>query len=375
MVRRSTADRNLQPGGHDTASGVAGGPPGYEAAGAVPGYGAGAAVTSYGMPGVGPGPGAPGYPASQPLPGAAALPAGSASRPVAGQRRPPAWRGAGGRWLVWALRVVLWAVLLIIGYRGVTAILLNETPATRSRPAATTRAAPRFPSGLAAAFALEFGQVYLNATPATAATRASELAQFLPPGTDPQLGWDGSGTLRLESEQLAGVRAEGPHRGVVTLLARVNGRLMELGVPVYAAAGRLAVSGEPAWLPPPGRASPPSPPLAAPATPAQGTLTSQLSEFFQAYAKGDQVTLARFVVPGVTVTGLGGAVSFGSLDALSVPSAGTTRHVVATVTWRVPGQQVPASPPAGLSMSYALTIVKRNGTWYVKSITPAASGP
>jgi hypothetical protein len=37
---------------------------------------------------------------------------------------------------------------------------------------------------------------------------------------------------------------------VVTLLAWVNGNMMELAVPVYAAAGGLEISGEPAWLPP-----------------------------------------------------------------------------------------------------------------------------
>src|SRR5947208_3278116 len=41
------------------------------------------------------------------------------------QRPSGTWRGAGGRWLVWVFRVVVWAVLLIIGYRGVTAIVLN----------------------------------------------------------------------------------------------------------------------------------------------------------------------------------------------------------------------------------------------------------
>src|SRR5260370_11128641 len=38
------------------------------------------------------------------------------------ERRPSPWRGSGGRWLVWAFRAVIWAVLLIIGFRGVEAI-------------------------------------------------------------------------------------------------------------------------------------------------------------------------------------------------------------------------------------------------------------
>src|SRR5215469_8996145 len=112
----------------------------------------------------------------------------------------PGWRGAGGRWLVWTFRIVVWLVLLIIGYRGVMAIVLNETPPSHAPPSPTA-SAPAFPVGLASAYAMQFGQVYLNASPATATQRATELAQFLPSGTDPQLGWNGSGTLTLQSEQ------------------------------------------------------------------------------------------------------------------------------------------------------------------------------
>ena len=103
--------------------------------------------------------------------------------------------------------------------------------------------------------------MYLNASPATASQRAGELAPFLPPGAaDPQLGWNGGGSLTLQSEQVAGVRVEDAQHAVVTLLARVNGKMMELGVPVYAAAGGLGISGEPAWLPAPKPVAPPAPP-------------------------------------------------------------------------------------------------------------------
>lgn len=291
------------------------------------------------------------------------------------QRATPGWRGAGGRWLVWALRIVVWVVLLVVGYRGVTAIVFNETPSGPAPPPAAARKAS-FPSALAGAFAMQFGQVYLNASPRTASQRSSELAQFLPPGTNPQWGWDQSGSLQLQSEQLAGVHSRDAHHGVVTLLVRVNGKLGELGVPIYASAGRLVVSAEPALLPPPARASLPSAPPAASDPNAQNALTPQLADFFNAYASGNADTLARFVVPGRTVTGLGGTVVFGSLTGVTVPPGGTTRHIVATVVWRIPGQpaahNATVSPPAaGVEMSYALTVTKRSGTWYVKSIGPA----
>ena len=59
------------------------------------------------------------------------------------------WQGAGsgGRWLLWPLRVVLWAALLVIAFRGLTAIVFNTAAApagggTGPRSAAR-RAVPR----------------------------------------------------------------------------------------------------------------------------------------------------------------------------------------------------------------------------------------
>jgi len=281
------------------------------------------------------------------------------------------WRGAGGRWLVWVFRVVVWLVLLLIGYRGVTAIMAGETTSGAPAPAATSSTA--FPSALAGAYALQFGQVYLNADPATANQRASELATFLPAGADSQLGWNGNGSLVLQSEQVADVAVKDANHAVVTLLARVNGNLMELGVPVYYAGGALAVSGEPAWLPAPAKAAVPTPTPPSSDTASQEELAKQLPAFFQAYASGDQATLGRFLAPGTTVTGLNGQLTFGSLAGVTVPAGGDTRHVIATVEWNVPGQvsSGTASPSAQLEMNYALTIVNKGGTWYISAIGPS----
>jgi hypothetical protein len=225
---------------------------------------------------------------------------------------------------------------------------------------------------------MEFAQVYLNASPASAAQRAGELAQFLPPGTDPQLGWNGQGTLALESGQIAGIRSHDAHHGVVTLLVRLNGRLLELGVPVYAKGAQMVVSGEPSMLPPPARAVLPATQPVATDTAATAALTGQISDFFSAYAAGNPDTLARFTVPGAQITGLGGNVTFGSLSGVTVPPGGDTRHIVATVIWRLPvppagsHKAAAVTSPAEFEMSYALTVTKRSGTWYVKSIGPAS---
>src|ERR1700734_1730055 len=78
-----------------------------------------------------------------------------------GRRPRRSWNGGGGRWFVWPLRIVLGAVLLIIGYRGIMAIVLNETPASRSGSSSGTSSAgsatSSFPTTLAEAYAMQFG--------------------------------------------------------------------------------------------------------------------------------------------------------------------------------------------------------------------------
>ena len=58
-------------------------------------------------------------------------------------------------------------------------------------PVASAPAASGFPVTLADAYALQFGQVYLNYSPHNAGQRAAQIGTFLPSGSDPQLGWNG----------------------------------------------------------------------------------------------------------------------------------------------------------------------------------------
>jgi Conjugative transposon protein TcpC len=295
-------------------------------------------------------------------------------------------RGAGGRWMIWALRAVIWAVLIIIGFRGVVSIVSNPAPSSSSGTSSSDAAASTgtgFPADLAEAFALQFGNVYLNFSPATAAQRASNLTPFIPVGSDPQFGWNGAGTQQLQSEQVASISVQNAHHAVVRLLAQVNTGLIELAVPIYATQGGLVVSAEPALLPGPQRANPPPPSSAQSDSTAMNALSGQLPGFFGAYASGDQQTLSRFLAPGAVVTGLGGAVTFSSISAMQVPSGGSTRNITVSVVWQVVGQstvrprarQSVGAAPAGLEMTYQMTVVQQNGTWYVKAIGPSDQQP
>jgi hypothetical protein len=329
---------------------------------------------------------------------------GYASGETVEQAQRTARRGAGGRWLVWLLRAVVWVVLLLIGYRGVAAIVTGYEGKSGSVGAAAGAAgaghsANGFPAALASAFALEFGQVYLNFSPATAAQRASELATFLPSGTDARLGWNGSGSQTVQSVQPAGVEVRGAHSAVVSLLALSNGRLIELSVPVYYADGGLVVSGQPALTAPPVGIVPPAGPKVTQDQPVERTLSRLLPAFFRAYASGPSSQLAAFAAPGARLSGLGGEVAFGGIVNVSVPTtAGTARNstvrnsavrnsavrnITVTIAW-LPVSTPAAGPPtssaggrAQIDMTYAMTVVQRAGRWYVSSIgaSTALAGP
>ncbi|MGH3189568.1 MAG: conjugal transfer protein [Streptosporangiaceae bacterium] len=266
---------------------------------------------------------------------------------------------------------MLWSVLLIIAYRGVTGIVFNgaSVPSGGGLPAANA-AAVQFPVTLAEAYATEFGQAYLNFSPQTQAQREQELAAFVPASVadaNPDLGWNGSGELSLESEQVADISVQDPHHAVVTLLATVNGQLMELGVPIIATGGRMVVSGEPAWLPAPQQIS--VRPAAVRSDPAaQSALMNELPAFFTAYASGDSAALNRFLAPGASLAGLDGTVAFDSIAGVDVPAGGATRQISVTVIWQLAGQD--ESGVTKLAMIYGMSVVElQSGKWYVKEIS------
>jgi hypothetical protein len=272
-------------------------------------------------------------------------------------------------------------VLLLIGYRGVLAIVSGQSAGSKPAVAtAPTAAGPAFPVSLADAYALQFGAAYLNFSPSSAAQRAHELARFLPPGAGSQFGWNGAGTQHLLSDQVASTAVTGPHTAIVTLLASVNdGRLIELAVPVYVSHGGLSVLAEPAQLPGPPRAVPSATSPLNSDTAAESALQTQLPAFFTAYASGDRTTLARFTVPGARIESLAGAVSFGGLDDVFAPPGGARRSITVTVTWKLSSasasSRTVATAPASLQMTYQLTVLRQGTSWDVQSIGPLRQGP
>ncbi len=272
-------------------------------------------------------------------------------------------------------------MIVLVGYRGVLAIVGGSGTGGGST-ANPTVSAYRFPVTTAEAYALEFGSVYLNYSPATAGQRSAALAAFLPPGTNSQLGWNGAGNQQLLAEQVAGIAVRSGHAAVVMLLARLaDGGMVELGVPVYASGTGMSVSGQPALLPGPAKAVAPAVEQAGGDQATAAALQSQLAGFFAAYASGDQATLARFLAPGAQIAGLAGVVRLGAVDAVHAPAGGPTRTISVTVSWLLGSQPASqsagatAAAPAGLQMTYQMTVVKRGAAWDVRSIGAAAAQP
>jgi hypothetical protein len=269
--------------------------------------------------------------------------------------------------------VILWAFLIVVLVNGIRAPFerFTQKPAT---PAAPSAGKPAFPQAQASSYALSFADVYLNYDPATAADRQKLLAQFIAPGVDPQLGWDSTGKSVLRSAQVSSVEAQDVNRAVVTLLVQANGKMFQLAVPVYAKDGALAISGRPAALPAPPRAA-----LPAADQDRDSALETELQEpltgFFKAYGSGDTAALQRYSDP--PLAGLGNAFIFSALKEINTPRGdAASRTVNATVIWQV----APAQPKASggtLEQTYQLTMMKKDGNWYVTSIQgstlPAAS--
>ncbi|REE96055.1 conjugal transfer protein [Thermomonospora umbrina] len=281
------------------------------------------------------------------------------------------WAGSGGRWWIWVGRAVLWALIIVIVVNGVRAPFDRLTAEDGGSPG--TSVEPRrsaFPTGAASAFALQFGNVYLHLDPQTGPDRARRLEPFLPEGTVGQFGWNETGTLQIDSVHVAGVEARDDTNGIVTLLARSGDRWLSLAVPVYAKDGAMVVSARPAFLPPPGRARPPQTGVGERDTPLETELSSVLGGFFPAYAASDIPSLTRFT-DGAAITGLGRSLTFdGLLEVVAPRGPADRRTVTVTVTWALPGSNG-AGQEAKLEQTYELTVVKKDGTWYVRSIQGA----
>ena len=279
------------------------------------------------------------------------------------------WGGSGGRWWIWVGRAVLWAFIIVVVVNGVRAPFERFTR-PEAQPNASASPKKSFPTTQASAYALQFASAYLNYDEKKPSARAAKLAKYLPDNsTDQQLGWNGSGNTRLDSAQVAGVDVRDQHNAVVTLAVSVNGTWMRLAVPVYTSGGAMAITGQPALMASPRKATLPEAPAITEDNPVEQQLKTDLKGFFVAYAAGDAAGIDRFLAPNVSVTGLGGAVQYAGIKDVVVPEGGDRRQATITVTWRLPNASHKKGATAGtLDQTYDLTIIKDQDKWDVEQI-------
>jgi hypothetical protein len=98
--------------------------------------------------------------------------------------------------------------------------------------------------------------------------------------------------------------------------------------------------------------------------------TKNLNNAYVEYAEGNNASLARFEVRGVSLTGLGGAVAFDAIASLQVPPGGATPQITVTVIWQLPGQA--SAGITKLEMAYRMSVVDlQSGKWCVNEISAA----
>lgn len=276
------------------------------------------------------------------------------------------WNGSGGRWWIWVGRAVLWAFIIVVVVNGIRAPFERFTQ-PESQPTTAETPKSTFPTTQASAYALQFADAYLNYDEKNPAARATKLAPYLPANADQELGWNGSGSMTLDSAQVAGVDVRDQHDAVVTLAVSVNGTWMQLAVPVYTSGGAMAIKGEPALLPTPGKATVPDAASVTEDSAVESQLKTDLRGFFVAYAASDTAGIDRFLAPNVSLNGLGGAVQFNGIRDVVVPEGGNRRQATVSVAWKVPSAARKA--PAGeLEQTYELTIVRDQDKWDVEQL-------
>ncbi|MFD6949319.1 conjugal transfer protein [Nocardiopsis sp. TSRI0078] len=279
--------------------------------------------------------------------------------------------GAGGRWWVGVGRAVLWAFIIVVVFNGIWFPLRGgfALPSASEEPESSDTVA--YPETAAAAFGLRFAEAYLDT--ADPEERLSDLAAFVPEGEAADLDVPAD-SLTGENLTVVAVDVADDHNALVVVRADVNGEPMRLDVPVYADGDALVVSGSPALLAAPTRASLPEGSSFETDPRAREQLEEVLPGFFEAYA-GEPAHLERYLEPGAAIAPLPeNSLEFAELSDITVPSQASNgnddiRQAAVTVRWNLPA---PDGDEAGqLTQNYLVTVVNSGSEWHVRDIQGA----
>lgn len=229
-------------------------------------------------------------------------------------------------------------------------------------------AAPAGDAVGAEGFAARFAHGYLSYDEADPAARVADLARFLSPHLDPQLGWSGTGRQAAGLAFAVGSVTQPDGRIVVTTTVSVTGeggpRWVHLDVPVARDdEGRWVVVGQPAFVPAPTLGVPDvdTPPPSDPTATADAR--DDIEAFFAAFAEQQVVSVDGLTAPGVAIGGLGGDVALVAVRRVAVHDGDADgRTATALVEWsnQVTGGQ--------LEQSYLLHLAAGPDGWLVSAV-------
>jgi hypothetical protein len=257
-------------------------------------------------------------------------------------------------------RVALWALVVLLLFRGLASVLSGPE---HGDAASAARGGVSDPA--TSSFAVRFARTYL------ADSSPQALAALLAPGAAvPASPSPGPGTA-VEQAEVAGVRDLGSGQAIITVACELDtARTLYLAVPIVREdAGEVAALGVPAIVAGPagvGASVEPPRPLAGPDA---GAIADLSRRFVAAYLSAtDPRDLAYLLAPGAAVTPLGGGLELLAVSSVKEigPDAGARPKVVASARVREPmtGRVYP--------IAYRLEVVRRDH-WYVQSIEGALS--
>ncbi|MFD5556222.1 conjugal transfer protein [Streptomyces sp. NPDC127068] len=309
--------------------------------------------------------------------------------------RPGGRLPSGGRRTHVGLRAALLITtgLFALGSCGVTGLIIGKSSGADTAGLDTDDVAryglTEFPTRQAAAFAEQYAIVCLTYAPEKASERRAALARYTSSGVDPECGWSGKGTLKAltatwdgTSENLPEYGAHGRYLGIQ--VRTDDGGLTTLTVPVYvknlASGEGIRVAGDVGEMPMPPRSDVPE--VDQDSEDVDTALGQQLQQtvlpgYFEAWAKSDSTTLARFTAQGATLaatTGLSGRLSEPQVNDVvalvprgvqgSAPysyKTGQTVQLRVIVDWADPEGDT-------VRRAYRTTVVNTGQGWFIKDI-------
>ncbi|MDA5282546.1 conjugal transfer protein [Streptomyces sp. Isolate_45] len=246
-----------------------------------------------------------------------------------------------------------------------------------------------FPRGAALMWAAPLVKAFASYDPAQADARSTALKPYAINGLDERLGWNGQGKqVVIDMVMSTDVQVTAADRAVVRATVQVqDGSWRCLAVPLFAVqrngSSAFGLTAAPVYVPCSGLTTPSKDVTSASndAALAQTFKSDLLPPFMAAWIQSDNANLARYLLPGVTSFGLGGAYTGGGgggrpvIGEVYVPAVAKGQDASRrTLTFSVTLKSS-ADTKAEQTSAYQVAIAQSNGQWYFASDpTPVLGG-